>query len=68
MPGEIIDKPNPKPLPSHLPEVIDQLAVQLARTSLDQNVIDSLQRFQRAANYIAAGKLLIHSFGMIFSY
>ncbi|QSS60046.1 phosphoketolase [Histoplasma capsulatum] len=55
MPGEIIDKPNPKPLPSHLPEVIDQLAVQLARTSLDQNVIDSLQRFQRAANYIAAG-------------
>ncbi|EER42173.1 phosphoketolase [Histoplasma capsulatum H143] len=46
MPGEIIDKPNPKPLPSHLPEVIDQLAVQLARTSLDQNVVDSLQRFQ----------------------
>lgn len=60
MPGEIIDKANPKALPSYLPELIDELAVQLSRTSLDENVSRSLQKFQRAANYIAAGELHIY--------
>ncbi|ODH44831.1 hypothetical protein ACO22_00661 [Paracoccidioides brasiliensis] len=59
MPGEVIDKANPKSLPSHLPPLIDQLAVQLSRTSLDENVFRSLQKFQRAANYIAAAMIFL---------
>ncbi|EEH20258.2 hypothetical protein PABG_02517 [Paracoccidioides brasiliensis Pb03] len=59
MPGEVIDIANPKSLPSHLPPLIDQLAVQLSRTSLDENVFRSLQKFQRAANYIAAAMIFL---------
>lgn len=57
MPGEVIDKPNPKPLPSHLPGSIDELMVRLKVTSLSKDVHDSLVKFRRAANYIAAGEL-----------
>ncbi|KAI2083872.1 hypothetical protein LOZ36_005312 [Ophidiomyces ophidiicola] len=57
MPGEVIDKPNPKALPSHLPESLDDLTVQLSAGSLSKYAIDSLAKFRRAANYIAAGKV-----------
>ena len=36
MPGEVIDRPNPEPLPSHLPDFVDQLMVQLDRIKLDE--------------------------------
>lgn len=55
MPGEIIDRPNPQPLPSHIPDSVEQLQVKLDRINLDQSACDGLFKFRRAAAYIAAG-------------
>ena len=57
MPGENIDRPNPQPLPSHIPDSINELQVRLQNTCLDQSAYDSLYKFRRAAAYIAAGAL-----------
>lgn len=58
MPGEVIDRPNPEPLPSNLPDHVDQLMVQLDRINLGQKDYDALIKFRRAACYIAAGTFL----------
>lgn len=58
MPGEVIDKPNPEPLPSHLPAMLDDLMVKLDLVALEQSACDALIKFRRAACYIAAGELL----------
>lgn len=55
MPGEVIDEPNPKPLPSQLPDDVLSLAVRIEKTKLDEETYSSLLHFRRAANYIAAG-------------
>lgn len=55
MPGENIDRPNPQPLPSHIPDLINELEVRLENTRLEQSTCDSLVKFRRAAAYIAAG-------------
>ncbi|PGH19370.1 hypothetical protein AJ80_04010 [Polytolypa hystricis UAMH7299] len=59
MPGEIIDRPNPKALPSHLPDVVDQLAVQLEKVPLSEDVCKSLLEFRRTADYIAAAMIFL---------
>lgn len=59
MPGEVIDRPNPQPLQSSIPEDVLSLAVKLKKSKLDEALYDGLQQFRRAANYIAAG-MLIH--------
>lgn len=56
MPGEIIDRPNPQPLPSHLPDYLENLQIKLENETLDQKSCDALFKFRRAACYIAAGK------------
>ncbi len=56
MPGEQIPVSNPPPLPSHLPDSILELAAQVQRNALPGHVRQSLSAFQRAAEYIAAGK------------
>lgn len=56
MPGEIIDRPNPPPVPSNLPDSIEQLQVKLQKTTLEQPACDALYKFRRAAAYIAAGR------------
>lgn len=56
MPGEVIDRPNPQPLPSHLPDAVEQLGVKLQHVALDQPAYDALYKFRRAAAYIAAGR------------
>lgn len=58
MPGEILDRPDPEPLPSNLPTVIDELIVQFDRASIDKSSCDAITKFRRAANYIAAGMML----------
>ena len=63
MPGEIIDRPNPQPLPSKLPEEVLQLSVKLDKVKLSEDVYKSLTEFRRAANYIAAGELSVTLFG-----
>ena len=57
MPGEVIDRPNPQPLQSSIPEDVLSLAVKLKKSKLDEPLYDGLQQFRRAANYIAAGML-----------
>ncbi|KAL1965413.1 hypothetical protein VTN77DRAFT_5850 [Rasamsonia byssochlamydoides] len=59
MPGEIIDKPNPEPLPSHLPEILDELKVKLDLVALEQSACDALLKFRRAACYIAAAMIFL---------
>lgn len=56
MPGEIIDRPNPPPAASNLPDSIEQLQVKLQKTTLDQPACDALIKFRKAAAYIAAGR------------
>ena len=58
MPGEVIDRPNPQPLPSHIDDHVLQLSVKLDKTKLDEPNYTGLQEFRRAANYIAAGEYL----------
>lgn len=55
MPGEVIDKPNPEALPSHLPDTANELGVALQPTPLEQTTCNALVKFRRAADYIAAG-------------
>lgn len=55
MPGEVIDRPNPQPLPSHIEDHVLSLAVKLEKAKLDSSTAKGLQKFRRAANYIAAG-------------
>lgn len=55
MPGEVIDRANPQPLPSAIPKDVLSLAVKLEKRKLDETLYDGLQQFRRAANYIAAG-------------
>lgn len=56
MPGEVIDRPNPQPLASNIPEDVLSLAVKLEASKLDEATSEGLQAFRRAANYIAACK------------
>lgn len=59
MPGEVIDRPNPPALPSHLPDNVLDLAVKLERKPLDKDVAKSLKDFQSAACYIAAAMIFL---------
>ncbi|KAK3067418.1 hypothetical protein LTS18_001132, partial [Coniosporium uncinatum] len=59
MPGEVIDRPNPQPLPSHLPEEVLKLAVQVEKKTLPEDVNKSLKAFRRAALYIAAAMIFL---------
>lgn len=54
MPGEVIDRPNPQPIASHVPDDVLALVVKLEKTKLDEHTYEGLQHFRRAANYIAA--------------
>jgi xylulose-5-phosphate/fructose-6-phosphate phosphoketolase len=56
MPGEIIDRPNPQPLASHIPEDVLSLSVKLQKMSITDADLKGLEEFRRASNYIAAGK------------
>ena len=56
MPEQLIDKPNPPPEVSLIPESALDLAVKLhTKDYLDKDDLEAVQFFRRAANYIAAG-------------
>lgn len=55
MPGEEIDRPNPRALPSHIPDNVLELAVKLEKIKLNDADLKGLEEFRRASNYIAAG-------------
>jgi xylulose-5-phosphate/fructose-6-phosphate phosphoketolase len=54
MPGQQIDRPNPPPLESQLPEAVLALAGRPETKPLPDHLRQALQSFQRAACYIAA--------------
>jgi len=56
MPGEVIDRPNPQAIASHIPDEVLSLSVKLQKMSLSDEDIRGLEEFRRASNYIAAGK------------
>jgi xylulose-5-phosphate/fructose-6-phosphate phosphoketolase len=58
MPSKQIPIANPPPLPSHLPDSVLELSVQLKQKPLADHDRQSLRGFQRAAEYIAAGNNL----------
>lgn len=53
---EVIDQANLHPLASQLPEDCLILAQKLNLTQLDKKTHENTKAFQRAADYIAAGK------------
>lgn len=55
MPGEEIDRPNPKAVASLIPEDVLKLSVQLEKLQLSDADLKGLEEFRRASNYIAAG-------------
>lgn len=59
MPGEVIDRPNPKALPSLVPDNVMDLAVKLDYIKLNDSDLKGLEEFRRASNYIAAGKPIL---------
>ncbi|CRG85902.1 hypothetical protein PISL3812_02905 [Talaromyces islandicus] len=59
MPGEIIDRPNPEPMPSDLPDLLDALTVRLDYVRLEQKDYDALMAYRRAACYIAAAMIFL---------
>lgn len=56
MPGEEIDRPNPQPLASSVPDEVLSLSVKLEKLQMSQVDIQALEEFRRASNYIAAGE------------
>jgi len=56
MPGEVIDRPNPKALKSLIPEDVLKLSVQLEKVQLSDADLKGLEEFRTASNYIAAGE------------
>jgi hypothetical protein len=56
MPGEVIDRPNPQPLASQIPESVLDLSVKLEKISINDADLKALEEFRRASNYIAAGR------------
>jgi xylulose-5-phosphate/fructose-6-phosphate phosphoketolase len=56
MPGEEIDRPNPGPKPSNIPDDVLHLAVQLEKVKLNDADLRGLEEFRRLSNYIAAGE------------
>ncbi|KAJ5105920.1 hypothetical protein NUU61_003267 [Penicillium alfredii] len=59
MPGEVIDRPNPQPLPSHLPDGLEKLSIKLSHETLDPKACDGLFKYRRAAAYIAAAMIFL---------
>ena len=60
MPAEILDRPNPPPGKSQLPDSILNFEVTLDTTkSLTNNEKNAIQKFRRMANYIAAAMIFL---------
>lgn len=54
MPGQVIDRPNPHPAPSNVPDYASDLLVKLEKLMLADETNDVIAKYRRAANYIAA--------------
>lgn len=59
MPGEEIDRANPQPLKSYIPDEVLQLSVKLEKLTINDDDLKALGEFRRASDYIAAGKSIL---------
>jgi xylulose-5-phosphate/fructose-6-phosphate phosphoketolase len=59
MPGEILDRPDPQPLPSRVPEYVDNLLSKLDKPNLSPEINSALQKYWRTANYIVAAMIFL---------
>ncbi|KAL2423827.1 putative phosphoketolase [Exophiala dermatitidis] len=59
MPGEVMDRPNPPPPPSNIPDYVSDLLVKLDKPTLADNTNDLMAKYRRAANYIAAAMIFL---------
>ena len=59
MPGEVIDIPNPPPAASNVPDYVSDLLVKLDKPTLAEETNQALQKYRRAANYIAAAMIFL---------
>ena len=59
MPGEVIDRPNPSPAPSNIPDYVSDLLVKLEKPTLANKTNDVIAKYRRAANYIAAAMIFL---------
>lgn len=59
MPGEVIDRPNPAPAPSQVPDQVLSLKVELEKQKLPEDAAAGLKEFRRAACYIAAAMIFL---------
>jgi phosphoketolase len=60
--GEVIDRPNPQPVRSNMPEYVDQLLVKLDKLdkpTLPEKTNQVLTKYRQAANYIAAAMIFL---------
>lgn len=62
MPGEELDRPNPQPLASLIPDHVLELSVKLEKVALNDTDLRGLEEFRRASNYIAAGTFMVSLF------
>ncbi|TVY81580.1 putative phosphoketolase, partial [Lachnellula suecica] len=65
MPGEIIDRPNPQALTSHIPDEVLNLSVKLQKLALNDADLKGLEEFRRASNYIAAAMIFLGDNAML---
>jgi xylulose-5-phosphate/fructose-6-phosphate phosphoketolase len=59
MPGEMLYRPDPQPLPSRMPEYVDNLLVKLDKPNLSPEINSALQKYWRTANYIVAAMIFL---------
>ncbi|CAG8972624.1 hypothetical protein HYALB_00005393 [Hymenoscyphus albidus] len=59
MPGEELDRANPQPLASHIPESVLDLSVKLDKLDINDADLKALDEFRRASNYIAAAMIFL---------
>ena len=55
MPGQRLSQPNPPPDLSHIPDSILDNQVRPGACSINDTELAAVEKFRRAANYIAAG-------------
>ena len=59
MPGEAIDRPNPQPLPSNLPDYVSDVLVKLEKPAFADDTNNVVAKYRRAANYTAAAMIFL---------
>ncbi|KAG9247985.1 XFP N-terminal domain-containing protein [Calycina marina] len=59
MPGEVLDRPNPRALSSSIPDHVLQLSVKLEKLALSKEDLSAIEHFRRASNYIAAAMIFL---------